>query len=41
MAAARISSFEKKPENGGTPAMANHPMMNVIAVIGMNLRRLP
>jgi hypothetical protein len=26
---------EKKPENGGTPAMASQPTMKVAAVIGM------
>ena len=31
----------QKPANGGTPAMASHPIMNVIAVIGMNLRSAP
>ena len=24
-----ISSFDQKPANGGTPAIASHPMMNV------------
>ena len=37
----RISSFDQKPENGGTPAIASHPMMNVAAVIGMNFRSAP
>jgi hypothetical protein len=36
-----MSSFDQKPENGGTPAMASHPMMKVAAVIGMNFRRPP
>ena len=26
----------QKPANGGTPAMASHPMMNVTPVTGMN-----
>ncbi len=33
--------MDQKPENGGTPAIASQPMMNVAAVIGMNLRRAP
>ena len=37
----RISSFDQKPENGGTPAIASHPTMKVAAVIGMNLRSAP
>ncbi len=37
----RISSFDQKPENGGTPAMASQPMMNVPAVIGITLRSAP
>jgi hypothetical protein len=37
----RISSFDQKPENGGTPAIANQPMMKVPAVIGISLRSPP
>ena len=37
----RISSFDQKPANGGTPAMASQPTMNVAAVTGMNLRSTP
>ena len=37
----RISSFDQKPANGGTPAIASQPMMNVIAVTGSNLRKRP
>ena len=36
-----ISSFDQKPANGGTPAIASQPMMNVPHVIGMNLASLP
>ena len=36
-----MSSFDQKPENGGTPAMANQPMMKVMAVMGMTLRNAP
>ena len=31
----------QKPANGGTPAMASQPMMNVPAVIGISLRSAP
>ena len=37
----RISSLDQKPENGGTPAIASQPTMNVPAVIGIHLRRAP
>ena len=37
----RISSFDQKPANGGTPAIANQPTMNVAAVTGINLRNAP
>ena len=37
----RISSFDQKPANGGTPAIASQPTMNVTAVIGINLRSTP
>ena len=37
----RISSFDQKPENGNTPAMASQPTMNVAAVIGISLRSMP
>ena len=37
----RISSFDQNPLNGGTPAMANQPTMNVNAVTGMNFCRPP
>ena len=37
----RISSFDQKPANGGTPAIASQPTMNVAAVTGMNLRSAP
>ena len=33
--------MEKKPEKGGTPAMASQPTMKVAAVIGMYFRRPP
>ena len=36
-----MSSLLQKPANGGTPAMASQPMMNVIAVTGMILRSAP
>ena len=39
--AVRISSFEKKPENGGMPAMARQAMRNVQCVTGIYLRRPP
>lgn len=39
--AARISSLEKKPENGGIPAMARQAIRKVICVIGMYLRNPP
>jgi hypothetical protein len=31
---ARISSFDQKPEKGGTPAMASQPTMNTMHVTG-------
>ena len=37
----RISSFDQKPANGGTPAIASQPTMNVAAVTGMSLRSRP
>src|SRR4051812_23858295 len=37
----RISSFDQKPENGGTPAIDSQATLNVLAVIGMNFRRAP
>ena len=37
--AVRISSFEKKPENGGIPAMAKQAIKKVMCVIGMYLRK--
>src|SRR5215471_17477430 len=37
----RISSFEKKPAQIGTPQIANQPAHIVSQVIGMYLRRLP
>ncbi len=37
----RISSFDQKPANGGTPAIASQPTMNVDAVIGISLRSAP
>ena len=40
-AKSRISSFDQKPANGGTPAIASQPTMNVAAVIGMNFRSRP
>ena len=39
--AIRISSFDQKPANGGMPAIASQPTMNVAAVIGMTLRSAP
>ena len=36
-----MSSFDQKPENGGTPAMASQPTMNVAAVMGSSLRSAP
>ena len=36
-----MSSFDQKPENGGTPAMASQPTMNVAAVMGRSLRSAP
>ena len=33
----RISSFDQKPANGGTPAIASQPTMNVAAVTGIEL----
>src|SRR3712207_5505567 len=39
--AARISSFEKNPENGGMPAMARQAIRNVQWVTGMYLRNPP
>ena len=38
---ARISSFDQKPANGGTPAIASQPTMNVAAVTGRYGRRRP
>jgi hypothetical protein len=38
---ARISSFDQKPANGMTPAIASHPTTNVSAVTGMKRRRPP
>ena len=35
--AIRISSFDQKPANGGMPAIASQPTMNVAAVIGIDL----
>src|ERR1051325_4089491 len=40
-AEARISSFEKKPANGGKPAMAIVAMKNVQNVMGIFPRRPP
>jgi hypothetical protein len=37
----RMSSFDQNPANGGTPAIASQPTMNVAAVSGMYLRRPP
>ena len=37
----RISSFDQKPANGGTPAIASQPMMKVAAVTGIHLRSWP
>ncbi len=37
----RISSFDQKPANGGTPEIASQPTMNVAAVIGISLRSMP
>ena len=39
--AASISSLEKKPENGGMPAIARQAIRNVMCVIGMYLRKPP
>ena len=39
--AVRISSLEKKPENGGIPEMARQAIRNVQWVIGMYLRKPP
>ena len=39
--AVSISSFEKKPENGGMPEMARQAMRNVTWVTGMYLRKPP
>ncbi len=39
--ASRISSFEKKPESGGTPAIASTPTRNVNQVTGMRVRSPP
>ena len=36
-----ISSFEKNPDSGGTPARASAPIMNVTYVTRMGLRRPP
>ena len=36
-----ISSLEKKPDSGGTPAMASHATTMAHAVYGMNLRNRP
>ena len=33
--------MDQKPANGGTPAIASQPMMNVPAVIGISLRSAP
>ena len=38
---ARISSFDQKPENGGTPAIASQPTMKQAEVIGITLRSAP
>src|SRR5262249_50862581 len=38
---ARISSFDQNPENGNSPAIAQHEIQNVARVIGMCLRRPP
>ena len=40
-AAARISSFEKKPASGGTPEIAMQAISIVMRVCGMYLRRPP
>ena len=40
-AATRMSSFDQKPANGGTPARLSEPIMNVTYVIGMNFFRPP
>ena len=37
-AKSRISSFDQNPANGGTPAMASQPIMNVAHVTGIHLR---
>ena len=36
-----MSSFDQKPANGGTPAIASHPTMNVAAVTGSHRRSPP
>ena len=36
-----MSSFDQKPEKGGTPAMASQPTMKVMAVIGIRARSIP
>ncbi len=36
-----MSSFDQKPENGGTPAMASQPMMKVKLVTGRSFRSAP
>ena len=41
MHAVRISSFEKKPEKGGIPAIAKHAIRKVMCVMGMYLRSQP
>ena len=38
---ARISSFDQKPENGGTPAIASQPMIMANDVNGSSLRSPP
>ena len=40
-AASKISSLEKKPENGGMPEMAKQEMRKVICVMGIYLRIPP
>ena len=40
-AAARIESFEKKPENGGIPASASDPIRNAQNVSGISRRSPP
>ena len=37
----KTSPLDQNPENGGTPAMENHPMRKVIAVSGMNFASAP